>query len=195
MAVTLVEPLHVGVTPLAALALGAAGSGVALRPVRRGAVVVAAAVVALGAVVSVGLLTGLADLRRGSVDDTAGVAEAAARRLPPWGRPAAEAGTVVAFDGIASGSASDQASALRWWALAARQDPADPAGWNDLAGALDAAGQPAAAATAYRRALADNPWSLLALRGLVRVGPAAGVAPSELAAAEDRLARLDRNRA
>jgi hypothetical protein len=179
--VTLAEPMHVGVTPLAALALGAAswGSPPAIRA-RRAATAAAITVGAAGLLVTAWLTAGLIGLDRADLAGDPVAASAAARRLPPWGEPDAIVGRLIAFQGIAGRDPAKLDAAIGWWAGAAARDPADPSRWDDLAGALEHAGRPGPAATAYERALRDNPWSARAYAGLVRLGsptvPAATVA-------------------
>ncbi len=191
LGVTMLEPLHPGVTPLALLALGAAGAGGEVpSTTARWARGLTAATVVAGMAVSAWFVTGLAALRSADLAGSPAAAEAAARRLPPWGHTDAVIGTLVAFRGISRDDPAEMAAALRWWSAAARRDPADPAPWNDLAAALSRSGDPTGAAAAYRRALADNPWSRRALLGLVRLGPAGGVTTPEIARAQARLAAL-----
>ena len=120
-------------------------------------------------------MAGLAALHAADVAGDPAAAAGATRRLPPWGEPAAVTGRLVAFQGISRHDDGGLADARRWWSIAARRDPADPSRWNDLGDARGRAGDAAGAAAAYRLALADNPWSARALRGLLRVGSAGGV--------------------
>jgi O-antigen ligase len=189
--VTLLEPMHVGVTPLAALALGGAASWGMPRAVRarRAAAVAGIAVGAAGLLVSGWLTAGLIALDRADLAGDPVAASTAARRLPPWGEPDAIVGRLVAFQGIAGRDGSKLDVALGWWAAAAARDPADPSRWDDLGGALEHAGRTGAAAAAYERALRDNPWSARASAGLVRLGPPA-VPPATVAAARAKLTVL-----
>jgi len=197
LAASLVEPMHPGVTPLALLALGSASSGALPRAATRARGLhtttvrsAAAAVTAGGVAVSCWLVAGLISLHHADVGaDPAGAAEAA-RRLPPVGEPAAVAGRLIAFRGITRRDSTDTGEARRWWTIAAHQDPASPSRWNDLGDALGKAGGPTASAAAYRRALADNPWSVRALRGLVRVGRNGDVDPTELDRSRQRIDRV-----
>jgi O-antigen ligase len=189
--VTLAEPMHVGVTPLAALALGAAASWGVPNAVRRRRAATAAgiAVGAAGLLVTGWLAAGLIALDQADLAGNPVAATAAARRLPPWGEPDAIVGRLIAFQGIAGQDPSKLDTAMRWWAAAAARDPADPGRWDDLGGALEHAGRLGAAAGAYERALRDNPWSARAYSGLVRLGPPT-VPPATVAAARAKLALL-----
>jgi len=192
--VSLVEPMHVGVTPLAALALGAAGLWTGPAAARRGTAsagrVAGAIVGAAGVVASAWLLAGLVALHQADLAGDPVAAEHAAARLPSWGEPDAVVGRLIAFQSIVRRDPARLDEATRWWAVAATRDAADPARWVDLGGSLEHVGRPAAAAAAYRRALRDNPWSARAYAGLVRVGPSGGVGAAETAAARAKLALL-----
>jgi hypothetical protein len=153
-------------------------------------VIAGAAFGALGVATSAWLLAGLIAMHQADLAGNPSAAQTAARRLPSWGEPDAVVGRLIAFEGITRRDPALLDEANRWWAAAARRDDADPSRWNDLGGALEHAGHPAAAAAAYRHAVLDNPWSARALSGLVRVGAAGGVAPSEAAAAKAKLALL-----
>ncbi len=192
-AVSLVEPAHVGVTPLAALALGAAGGFAAVAPCsspHRRALPIALG--ALGAVASAWLLAGLVALHQADLAGNPGAAQAAARRLPAWGEPDAVVGRLIGYESITERSPRLLDEAIGWWASAAERDHADPSRWDDLAGALEHAGDLPSAAAAYRHALADNPWSARALNGVVRIGAPGGFSPAEMAAARAKLAQLPR---
>jgi O-antigen ligase len=192
--VSLVEPMHVGVTPLIALALGAAGgwevtvgTGSALR---RAAESAGAAIGAVGVATTVWLVAGLIALHQADLAGSPSSAQTAARSLPSWGEPDAVVGRLIAFEGITRRDPALLDDANRWWAAAAARDRADASRWNDLGGALEHAGHADAAVAAYRHALVDNPWSARALSGLVRIGAAGGVNPSEVRGARARLALL-----
>ena len=197
--VTLAEPQFPGVTPLAALALGAAAAAVAAeqrpaarRPTRSAALAAAATTVtvAAGLALSVWFTDGLVALHRADLAGDPAAAARAARRLPPWGEPAAVVGRLAAFRGITGADPAGLDVALRWWSLAARRDAFDPSRWTDLGNVRARAGDDAAAAADYRRALIENPWSAASSAGLLHLGPSAGVTPAEAAAARARLHRL-----
>jgi O-antigen ligase len=187
--VCLFEPAHVGVTPLAALALGAAGAWAAPRRPWR-AVSVAAAVT--GTAAAVWLLAGLIALHQADLAGSPTAAQRAARLLPSWGEPDAVVGRLVAFESITHRDPRLLEEAVGWWAAAARRDRTDPAKWDDLGGALEHAGDLPSAAQAYRHALADNPWSARALNGVVRIGTRGGFSVADVSAARAKLALLPR---
>ncbi len=187
--VSLVEPMHVGVTPLAALALGAAGTWPAVRS--RGWGRFGTAVVAVAGMVAAAWLTvGLVALHEADLNADPAAAVSAGRLLPPWGEPDAIVGRLIAFEGITARDPAKLDEAITWWSAAAQRDRVDPSRWNDLAGALEHAGRPAPAADAYERALGDNPWSARALTGLVRIGGRGGVSGGAVAAAKAKLVSL-----
>jgi O-antigen ligase len=185
--VSLLEPAHVGVAPLAALALGAAGAwAVPPRPWR--ALHVVATVT--GVAVSAWLLAWLIALHQADLASNPVAAQRAAHRLPAWGEPDAVVGRLLAYESITHRDQRLLDDAIGWWEAAAMRDRADPSRWNDLAAALEHAGDLSPAAVAYRQALADNPWSARALNGVARVGAQGGFTPAEVNAAKARLARL-----
>ena len=190
VAVSLVEPTHVGVTPLAALALGAAavwaGGGRRVRPVASISVAV------VGLVVTGVLTAGLVGLHNADLAADPAAAIRAGHLLPPWGEPDAVVGQLIAFQAITQRDEARLDVAIGWWSAAADRDRVDPSRWNDLAGALEHAGRLDGAAAAYGRALADNPWSARALAGVVRMGPRGGISPTAVAAARAKLAALAR---
>jgi hypothetical protein len=207
--VSLVEPLHVGVTPLALLALGAAGSARASAPaepagaalsagpesrphaagVRRPTVqaTLAGALALAGVALSVWLLVGVTQLHQADLNGDPPAAKSAAGRLPPVGEPDAIVGLLYGFQGITGSAPGGLRATVVWWTKAAGQDPDNPARWSDLAGVLDASGDPVGAAADYRRALADNPWSERALTALIHIGARGGVTEAEQQAATARL--------
>jgi O-antigen ligase len=186
-AVCLVEPAHPGVTPLAALALGTAGAWRA-APARRHLAAAVAGVA--GVAVTVWLFAGLVALHQADLAGSPRAAQAAARRLPSWGEPDAVVGRLIGFESITHRDPRLLDEAIGWWQSAAARDRADPSRWDDLGGALEHAGRLPAAADAYRHALADNPWSERALKGVVRIGVAGRFSAAEVAAARAKLALL-----
>src|SRR5205085_10195788 len=69
------------------------------------------------------------------------------------------------------------AVARRWRRQAADRDPSDPALWSELADTELDAELLDAALGHYRRALADDPWSVHALNGVARLAIAEGPVP------------------
>jgi O-antigen ligase len=193
LAISLVEPLHVGVTPLAFLALGAAGAGTGAgargafaghSPERTASVStdsppsqalvclwrsVAALIIAIGMAVTVVLGTGLLALRQADLSADPAGAVTATNRLPAWAEPSSVVARLFAFRGLSGHDPAATAAARHWWAESAGRDPDDPARWNDLGGALGSAGNLAGAKVAFSRALDRNPWSRKALSGLAEI--------------------------
>jgi O-antigen ligase len=191
LAMHLVEPQSVGVTPLALLALGVAGRANIASLGRAGATVTALLV--LGAVVAGGrLLWGDFELNQASLDFSAGPAHAAVRALPPWPDPAELAGRVALFRSITTNAPTAQRDALHWDQLATRRDPTDPLAWTSLGEVQLHFGMSAPAARSFQRALRWDPWSVRALNGLANAAEAVGDRPLATSALERSL-RADSN--
>lgn len=171
LAVGLVQPLFVGTTPLAFLALGAARPPLGASP--RFSRPAALPVLAAG-VLAVVLLTGDIKVDSARLDgDPAGVLRAE-RTLPPWPETASVAGKLFIVETRVAQRDADFLKALRWHHEAVRRDPEDPRWLNDL-GALElAGGDPTAARRTFLRALAQAPHSRGALVGLARSANAQG---------------------
>jgi hypothetical protein len=58
---------------------------------------------------------------------------------------------------------------VRWWTVAANRDASSALGWTHF-GEIQSFHEYTQAEQAFRRALADNPWSLIAMSGLAQVG-------------------------
>jgi hypothetical protein len=173
LAMHLVEPQSVGLTPLALLALGVAGRADVASLGRAGAAVTALLV--LAAVVAAGrLLWGDYELKQASLDFSAGPAQAAVRALPPWPEPAELAGRVALFRSITTNAPAAQRDTLRWNQLATRRDPTDPLAWASLGEAQLHFGESRPAARSFRRALRWDPWSVRTLNGLGNAAEAEG---------------------
>ena len=129
LGVSLTEPMHPGVAPLAALALGVA-TGVAMPSVRARVARGVGVVVGLaGAAVSVWLLAALVALNNADLGASPGAAISAAHRLPPLAEPDAVVGRLVAFQGITQRDPHRIAEAIGWWeAAAARAGGPGPLG-------------------------------------------------------------------
>jgi len=177
LALTLAEPLHVGVTPVAFLALGAAGASGAHSPAaRRWAWAAAGSVVGIAGLVATAVLgLGFVGSRRAELDNRPKGAADAARLLPGWSQPAELVACLDSFADISAGASGPSAVTLKWYTTAAHRDPADPAPWIDLGNALRLR-DPAAAAAAFDHALARDPWSAGAALGLAAVDPQRGPA-------------------
>jgi O-antigen ligase len=173
LAMHLVEPQNVGLTPLAVLALGAAAplaaAPAAVVPIVIRGVAVAAAV-ALGAV----LLVGTYRFEQARLDFTLDDARAARRLLPPWPEPRDQTARIHTFFAKTRDDPREAALARRWRAITAAADPDDPTWWNDLAEAELAAELVTPAARHFRAALDRNPWSVRAANGLGNIARAAG---------------------
>ena len=186
---SLVQPMHVALTPMAMVALGAAGTG-NQRPRRAGDPVrggglgrgwSAAAVVGLGGglVLALVLMTGQWYLQRGVQGDSLSDIRRAAALSPPWPELEVKAADAEADLGLDEGEPHKQRT-LEHARRAVLRDPTDPALWASL-GALELDwGTNPAAATAFRHALKDNPWDISSLLGRVtlagRQGDQAGLA-------------------
>jgi hypothetical protein len=175
LALNLLEPMHVGVTPVAFLALGAAG--VSAGPARAARLAWRAAgavltVAALGVTVAVG--TGFYELRRGQLENRANEARHGVAALPGWSQPAEVVACLEAFADISKGQRGPGPRALAWFTTAAQRDQADPAPWNDLGDARRSAGDLAGATNAYAHALRRDPWSVRAAIGLASVDERSG---------------------
>jgi O-antigen ligase len=174
LAVHLVEPQSVIVTPLLFLLLGVAHRGppaITMRPSRWAAIPLVAMAVAGGAL----LVVGDYHLRQAQFDLDVADAKAAERVLPHWPRPAEAVGTAYAFLAQSHGNdPTDVEASRRWQREAVRRDPTDPALWNALGDRLLADAMPAAALDAYDHALHENRFSVRALNGAARAEVALG---------------------
>lgn len=171
LVVGLVQPLFVGTTPLAFLALGAAGPAPGVRRRRsRAAALPTIAAVPLALL----LLTGDARVETARLDGNPPALLRAARWLPPWPETASIAGRLFIVEARVARRDAEFLQALHWHREAVRRDPEDPRWLNDL-GALElAGGDPNAARTAFLRALARAPYSRGALVGLARTAHSQG---------------------
>jgi len=165
LAMHLVEPQFVGTTPLAFLALGAAGRA-AVAPLGRWATAVTAVLVlaALGAAGR--LLYGDFQLRQAGLDFRAAPAKAAVDALPPWSEPAGIAGRVALYRSITTHAPEARAETLHWDRLATRRDDTDSEAWSVLGEAQLYFGDAPAAERSFKEALRWDPWSIRALNGL-----------------------------
>jgi hypothetical protein len=164
LAMHLVEPQSVGITPVAFLALGAAAPvAVALRATARA---VTATLLLVAAAAAALFVAGDFSLEQAILDFRAAPARAALRTLPPWPDPADVAGRVALFRWLSTQSALDRSDAIARYSQAVRRDPTNPRSWVQLAGTENAVGARTQAARDYREALRWDPWSVLALNGL-----------------------------
>jgi hypothetical protein len=164
----LFQPSFVGLTPVLALALGAA----APRPARRfGRAGTAVAVVfaLIGAGFGVLLVRGDIVLADAARDHAVGRARAATRALPLWPEPALTRAQIEVTAATRAGRPVPWAAVAAAARDAARRDPSDPAAWIVLGGAEQARGHQASAARAYETARRWNPESTAALAALARM--------------------------
>ncbi|MBV8160790.1 MAG: O-antigen ligase family protein [Acidimicrobiia bacterium] len=177
LAMHLVEPQFVATTPLAALALGAAGR---VGPVGGGRnVLLATSVLTLAAAVGAGrLLYGDYELHQAGLDFHLAPARTAVRVLPPWSDPPQVAAKIALYQSIATNSHAGRAEALRESRLATERDPADPIAWSALGEIQLYYGDPASAMASFRRALLVDPWSVRALSGVANVATTLGDRPT-----------------
>ena len=200
LAVELVEPLYVGLTPIAFLALGAAsttrrqpplesldpggavsGEGVADGPVSaepgaedRAPATDRTTFVLRIVTTAVAVAAALSLLVGGAVLNSSsasvGSETTAGRLLPPWPEVP---GTIGAKEDRPRATPAQLASAVSWFTKATQRDPNAFISWDYLAAAQVQQGDLSGAARSYSRALAIYPWYPVSL---------ANIAPTELAA-------------
>jgi O-antigen ligase len=167
----LLQPQFIGLTPVLALAFGAAAprdpptaSNRAVATAR--AIAVTGAVV--GVVVAVLLVRGDWMFRRAVSDGCPATAHRAMELLPQWPEPALyAAGLETADRGCSPGGM--RRAAIRDVQTAIRRDPSSPTAWTILGDLQVRGGDAQAARRAYQHALYWNPQSTLALAGLAGV--------------------------
>ena len=163
--VGLVEPQWVGTTPVAFLALGAAGPPGLRTSSRLVALAVIPAVVASSV-----FLLGDFHLHQARLDFDRPHADAALRLLPRWPEPATIRARIDTLPGRTQRDEALLASARRWRLEAVERDPTDPQLWLVLADADATEGRREEAVRAYREVLRLNPQSARARAGLVQLG-------------------------
>ena len=168
LAMHLVEPQNVGLTPLAFLTLGAAAPlGVApgsLLPIGlRGAAVGA------GVVLAAVMLLGTYRFEQARLDFRLDDARQARRLLPPWPEVRDQTARIYTFHAKSEPAPALLGPARQWRRAAVAADPDDPTWWNDLAEAELSAELTRPAARHFDEALRRNPWSARALNGLGRI--------------------------
>ena len=187
---SLVQPQHVALTPMAMLALGAAGARRDLGDAGAGRDdsglgwrwgTVAVVGLGIGLVAAGVLLVGQAYLQHGVQDDSLRDMHRASALSPPWPEVSLWASSVEATYGLSEGEPHKRRT-LELARQAVRRDPSDPAAWAEL-GALELEwGSNEGAATAFRHALLVNPWDASSLLGRVtlarRQGDGAALAES-----------------
>ncbi len=169
VAVELVEPLNVGVTPLVLLAFGAAFKGAA-QPARvrgRALAAVRGALVAAALLAGASIVFGDFELNEGYLHYDYGTARAAAQVLPEWSQPAALVAQIAANRSVALPDARIWRLRTRhWWQVAVRRDPGYTQSWYDLAVADMSLGRDRLAVRELRVALSLDRYSTDALLGL-----------------------------
>lgn len=186
----LVEPVSVGIAPLALLALGAsAPPAVAAAGVGRRWRRAAGATLVAGLAVSGVFLGGEALLEQARLDSSpAGMARASAL-LPPWAEVSRTAARTEVFAGLHDDG--HRAKALALARQATRREPEDAASWSYLAQLELVWGSDGAAARAVDRTLERNPWYADGLRSSAVLAARTGDG-DRLAAACGRLRTLGR---
>jgi hypothetical protein len=161
----LLQPQFIGLTPVLALALGAAKRGPPVRvavPLK----VVAAVTIALGAGFAFALLRGDVLMRHAAVDSDLGDARSAVRALPVWPEPPLRESDAFVHAGRTQHRPGASRDAIAAAAVAHRLDPSDT-GVSLTLGHLElAAGRRTAARRAYADALRWDPYSAQALIAL-----------------------------
>ena len=164
---SLVQPLSLAVTPVALLALGAAGREMGHgrdRALGRRWGAAAGVTFGVGVAAAVVLLVGQLSLKQGEVRESPRLVQRASALSPPWPEVAAVAAGVEASFGL-EGNQRHRGTTLELARRATRRDPADPAPWAEL-GLIELAwGSEGGAADAFRRSLDRNPWGVEALQG------------------------------
>lgn len=168
LAMHLLEPQNVGLTPLAFLALGAAAPlAVAPRPLVP--VGLRGLVIGAGVVLAGVILLGTYRLEQARLDFRLADARGARDLLPPWPEVRDQTARIYSFRGKSERDAALLATARHWRWRAVVADRDDPSWWNDLAEAELSAKLTGSAARHFREALRRNPWSERALNGLGRI--------------------------
>jgi putative inorganic carbon (HCO3(-)) transporter len=172
-AMHLVEPQFVGTTPLALLALGAAGRADVV-PLGRARAAATAFLVVAAACAAGRLMFGDFELDQARLDFRADAARAAVRALPPWPEPAELATRVALYRSITTHAPDARREALRWSGSATRRDSTDPTAWTELGEAQLYFGEALPAEHSFLLALRWDPWSVRALNGLANAALARG---------------------
>jgi O-antigen ligase len=172
----LVQPQFVGLTPVIALALGAAAPG-ELRPSTRAVRALVVGGVVVGLVAAVLLLRGDHVLDQAVRDASPATAQRAETALPMWPDPATVASRNEELRATERRGGARRAAQLAALAAARRaviRDPSSPAAWNDVARLAQVVHRTDEAERAYRAALRWNPQSTVALDGLAGILHARG---------------------
>ena len=176
LALHLVQPQSVATTPVAFIALGAAGVPLLARNERPAVVVVglASATAALTFAGATMLLVGDALLRRAALTRSTEAAVRADSLLPPWPEPANRLATLYQLRARSEPGHILASRAINWTEVAAKRDPTVAQWWNVLAERELDANRTSAARSHFRHAIAIDQWSLRALLGLAKLEHAEG---------------------
>lgn len=174
----LVEPLTVGLTPVALMALGAAGRRRDVDSGDDGGFgrtwgLAAAGSLAAGAMAGAVLLLGQGFMGHGRLNDSPGQVQRALTLSPPWPEVAGVAARVESFYGVTEGE-PHRTRTLEFARRATQRDPADPAPWSYLGFIELVWGDEGRAATAFAHSLEQNPWDAEGLRGSVALAARRG---------------------
>ena len=176
LALHLAQPQHVGTTPLAFLALGAASRrGSSGTPVPGRWYVLACCLLVPPALYGAGrLLAGDARLASATTARSPEAAVRADALLPPWPQPARRVAQLHIDRAKRLERASDERAADVWLETAARRDPSRAFWWTILAEHHADVGNDRESRTHYLRALEADPFSVRALTGLAKIERQAG---------------------
>ncbi len=164
----LFQPSFVGLTPVIALALGAAAARRA-HPFGKAGVTAAVVLAVIGATFGGLLLRGDIVLGRAARSVDTAQARRAVRLVPLWPEPAFVLLRAEATDAHRTGDSVHWRRAIAAARDATRRDPSEPSGWNALGELELAHGGVDAAERAFVTARHWNPYSVAALAGLASI--------------------------
>ncbi len=165
LAMTLIQPVHAFMTPVALLALGAAArrpERLPTRPPRRAIAIAASVALVMAAVFAYGSFA--LSRQPTSFATAAELAETGRRFLPFWYEPLDV--TAAVASGLAPTNPDAAGATLYWREQAANKEPDRFALWSQLATDEVWLGQLDDAERHFQRALVENPWSIQTLNGL-----------------------------
>ncbi len=173
LALHIMQPQSFGTTPLAFLALGAAGPLHGTRR-RRLALLPATGVLVFLALLGAGrLVVGDFRLDQANLDFSIAQGRAAADDLSPWPEPVSKLGQILFFRASMEANAAHrqelQRQSLSRLAEAVDRDPAIATNWNNLGDVELVLGREDGARRAFEQALERNPWSARALTALAAI--------------------------
>lgn len=157
VAVELIEPLNVGVTPLVFLALGAAAGAGTIGPAvdgSRAELAARTALVACALAAAAALLVGDYEVNQGILDYNFSQARSGAQVLRVWADPAVLAANVADNRSIAFSDPHHWLPITRYWrAVAVQREPTNTLLWEELADSDVAIGHDRRAIAEYQRSL------------------------------------------